>query len=1454
MKPSQDNYPVFEANQVLSFGHLNQVFNYLEEQERLTRANLIGIGIVCGLELALEQDAAGTTVKISKGCGVTSQGYLISECEDVSLVSYREYTPPSDPPYPPFMKNGEPYDLWEMFPAGEPDTTPLATPVNFLSDKGVLLFLELRKEGLRNCSLNNCDDRGSEITVTIRRLLIGMNDLKEIIAKANALEGGLTIGELEAAQLDRLNLPDIRLPRVDVPNTAPASSQEVLAAFHAVFHGEKLALNTGSALTAAYNTFKPLVEQRYPTNPFADFSSCYGALDNVPATTTQVRFLQYYYDLFDDLLRAYLELCRRGVEFLAVCCPPELLFPRHLMLGVLFPNQVTNPAIYRHPFWGSPVLNGGERRAQELIELFARLVEMAARFTEAPPLPQPPPFSRRPVTDNAIRITPSSLGNVPLAKKAIPYYYLQNGAPPLYHLWDPEKTRLNRANRNLSYRSDSWQPAAPPFVTQALSYDLEPYNFLRVEGHLGKNYQGVMNTLLTLKSRYRLPIDIVALRTGAFDENMPVDLSSEGCRFQDLEALYDTLKAQTICFLCQEVQYFYSLPFEISSRITTPVKAKLPLLADCAPEFLVRPQTLGRLFEDYLANQPGGAVPDIDPNIIINFLNSQNVGQSNIIIFYIIIYVSKLHEQFTEELVQLNFASFEKRYKDLVLVTDAVEREREEAAGNIEGNVNLLRWEELDDRLEAIIYHCRLDAFKALLEEYIQRVREVKQKQFLSHFLRLHPGIQHKGGVPLGGTFIVVYHQEPKAVAGPIRFRSRPVSSNLSDRSVRSDDPCTEIDSTALLDAFARIGRKPELAVDPDIRLVIGAFTGRLPDLGIVLPPRTDAGQMIDAAVEEMSDGTVIADFFLPYLCCSDCAPIQFVLPKAPPAFTVQIGCTNANNQAEVTLTPEGGLAPYSVKVDQQEFQPLTGVLVLSAGTHTLAIRDQEAVESAPQNILIPAHLALGTPAFDCVGEGNEYVAAFRIDGGTPPYTANRGTVNGSAYTSDILPGDTDIEIVITDARNCTTARGIRHTCQTPLSFTAEVGCTSTDNVAPVEIVATGGSAPYQVHVDTTAPAPLNGPILLSVGGHNISVHDAAGAATAPQTIVVAPRLALSESDFTCEGNANYRSFIVIEGGTPPFHANNQPVTGNLFATGPIPSGTRFSVTVTDHNNCSASMEVEHNCEEICTLPCDGQSRRCAYRLWVQPPGEGAFYESYRQEREVRLRFNGVDIDLRANGLPVLDAGLLNERFHNAVGRYVKALNELINQALMEQIGAPPNRLVLSYDPEAMEPFSTLSIEHFVCETFNLEFRYSFAKPSPAFSLMIRYSNEPAPTGAPFDGAIFINQRLNNKETRVPAFDCAERNLCSGGDFRRLCEGPQPELELNMERFEENGLRLEGKVANLPENEIVAWIWDFPMSQPFEPFYEGQRAGAFLQSPRGLVKLTAITEKGCFSSVEREIV
>ena len=76
---------------------------------------------------------------------------------------------------------------------------------------------------------------------------------------------------------------------------------------------------TNGALNAAYTAFKPLLQASYPANPFGIFNAAFGFLDDAPATTAQVKFLQYYVDLFDDLVRAYDEFRWKAAELVCAC-------------------------------------------------------------------------------------------------------------------------------------------------------------------------------------------------------------------------------------------------------------------------------------------------------------------------------------------------------------------------------------------------------------------------------------------------------------------------------------------------------------------------------------------------------------------------------------------------------------------------------------------------------------------------------------------------------------------------------------------------------------------------------------------------------------------------------------------------------------------------------------------------------------------------------------------------------------------------------------------------------------------------------------------------------------------------------------------------------------------------------------------------------------------------------
>ncbi|SOD92830.1 hypothetical protein [Spirosoma fluviale] len=1471
MQATQEKYPVFEANQVLTNEHLNQLFIYLDEQERLTRANLIGIGIVCGFDLSY--DEVLKTIRLSKGCGITSAGYLMVQQQDLELVSYRKVT--EDLAYPLF-KNTNPvdldpalntqYDVWELFPKDEPNVKPLDSPANFLKDKALVLFLELKNAKLRNCSPNNCDDKGAEINISLRPMLIQQKYLIKLIAKENQLNTTVTAAELETALLARLNLPDLRLPRYDVPNTSPATSNDVLAAFQAVFKTDKIVTTFSKALAAAYTAFKPVL-QTIP-DPSVGFNAKFGFLEQVPASTGQVRFLQYYYDFFDDLIRGYDEFCRKGLELMCACCPPEGLFPRHLMVGLLYP--AANAGVYRHGFKSSSAVSGCEEREQELRLLFRRLATMIERFTPTPPLPA---LSTGSPTDTQIRITPSKLSDAPLSEKAIPYYYQQTGTTPLFQLWNPEKTRRNRANQNLSYRAAEYVPAAPTFVTNPLRYDLEPYNFLRIEGHLGKSYQSVLTTLLSLKTQYRLPIDVIALRTGAFDETMPVDLTKEKARFQDLEAVYDAFREELLSSLAEGARTFYDQPINGKDPGGKP---QLPLLKQYAPNYSYKTGSLGAWYEKYRAQLQAIPYIDVDQNninagTILTVYCGLFIGttapapefQPRVVAVY---YLSKLAEILPASLDQLKFTDFQNKYQDLI---ELARYFRTLEASDVPKNLEqFLPKEDLIDQFDQILFTCKLEPIRSLIDEYKKRLKELKQKQFLSNFLQNNPGIQHKAGVPLGGTFILVYHDDPEPVvstAAPVTMDFlQPVffTPVFNVQETATFNPAT---NEPLAQAFKRISKNQALTDNEDVRFVMGTLFGIIPpqSTGILVGQEDPGKKIIDQAVNELADGTVIADFYLPYLFSGGGTPVQFVLPKVKPSFTYTVGCTKANDKAEVTLKPQGGVPPYSVKVDDEGYKPLDGVLSLSVGSRKISIQDAETTESEPQTIKIEKQLVLDEPTYTCLAGGNTYTATLTIKGGKAPYKAEKGTItNTNQYTSEVLPGDVETTIKITDSQGCEATKVLQKSCLPPLAFTVEIACTTPNNVAPVTITPTGGKKPYQVQIDQGAAVAVKNPFSLTVGPHTLLVTDSVGEAAPPQTINVPAVLTLSvgETDYRCEAGT-YRAVVRVSGGTPPYfykRATDELEFNDLvFVTDPVPSGQETTVVVRDSSKCEpAKLTTNHTC---CDLPCDGQSRRSAYRLWVQPVTDFPRYNDFKQQSLIQFRFNGKGYELPdTKELLQQPADSLNTKFQDTIGGIIKKLNSIINETLTNDLGElGKRRLVLTYKPSADDPFGVMMIEHFVCDTFMLEFNYSIDISEQQYDLNIRYTNEPDVTGAPFDGVILTNQKTD-KIAHIPAFNYAERNQCLKTDYKPECDGPKPVLESRTvgRRATSNRLLINaafaGQVANMDPRDILGWIWDVPLAA--EPVYLGEKIdGIQLRRADLPVRLTAITTKGCFNILDSQI-
>src|SRR5690606_9940587 len=89
-------------------------------------------------------------------------------------------------PYPFFHDaNGGQIDIWELltvdFEPSASEPNPIDVDAAFLSDKVALLFLETNLESLKNCDINDCGDRGSEIEFTPRMLLVSKTDAQAML-------------------------------------------------------------------------------------------------------------------------------------------------------------------------------------------------------------------------------------------------------------------------------------------------------------------------------------------------------------------------------------------------------------------------------------------------------------------------------------------------------------------------------------------------------------------------------------------------------------------------------------------------------------------------------------------------------------------------------------------------------------------------------------------------------------------------------------------------------------------------------------------------------------------------------------------------------------------------------------------------------------------------------------------------------------------------------------------------------------------------------------------------------------------------------------------------------------------------------------------------------------------------------------------------------------------------
>lgn len=957
MTPKQTDFPVFVANQVLAHQHLNALADYLDEQGRLSRVLSLGIGIVCGLRLNILEGEAMQLV-ISPGYGISSEGHAAVLGPDRFIADrVRSYQLPSSENYPLLRQlatselNAIP--LLELMDGTHPDyDSGDKLAKELLQDKCVLLFIERVANQSKNCSPFSCDDKGISTVITLRKLLIDSKIAQQIEQRIHAAV--VANGEVYPDWNARLKLPVLRLPRLQLAVANDSNAHGIYQAYRQVLHDE-LIQTLARSLDALYASVQHLL----PTLPQADHLSqqLLKVLGSFPfIQNNQLNIdAQYVYDWIGDLILGYEELRQKAVALIALCNPPQQVFPRHLLLGEIDFGQ-QEALNLRHHFRPAAGVGHQSQLQADIKLLFQRLQGMLDCFDAAPP--------------QGIEITPSRYGNISLSERALPFYYASKQAPWLRQIWNVAAAGGHPVALSPSYQDRSTE----------LAFNLEPYNFFRIEGHIGLPWRKALAEIELKISSHRLPINVVALN--AHPKALASDLEIPAFFSNDLQVIYDiwAKELQTLISDKLNVISHIAIPGTVATPLPPVVDTLPPKVLDAEPMQLapgtlnfstarkinvqsglnVKAGSLGAVFSEQIQNTtPSAATTNtagfvLSDKVVASLINIPQLSQLTVVEAQLAIRqpaalvgsVIDFADSLPDDFAELDFASLSSRYQAVQKVSGDYLKQLENYQPPAQNPIiNASQKNQLMDALQALLSNDLIAKLEELGVEQEWRRQKIEQQSFFSRFLRENPGLEHKAGTVSGGTFVLVYQQAPRTVQ---LDKPQPgfISHHL-DGSLRQTEPAptktpvstaaglklSALQQTQLLDALRLQG----------VNVPTDALSTALKnDLTLEIKPKL--------LPPEIPQNVVIADFFLPYRCSVEYLPEQLSKPRltpsrpiiapdvivspppAPipaPADTSTAGTNTTPTPGGTTIGGGGGNLGGSDLNPQVKFAPVTGPVIM---------------------------------------------------------------------------------------------------------------------------------------------------------------------------------------------------------------------------------------------------------------------------------------------------------------------------------------------------------------------------------------------------------------------------------------------------------------------------------------------------------------------------------------------
>lgn len=296
-----------------------------------------------------------------------------------------------------------------------------------------------------------------------------------------------------------------------------------------------------------------------------------------------------------------------------------------------------------------------------------------------------------------IKATPSKHGDYNLGDGSIPYYY--NAANyQLHQFWNFDKTIRNQSNAIPSYRANQYN--GTDAARNPLSFVKEQYNFYRIEGHLGKPRSVVEANLKTLKETHNLNFNVVSIQIQ--DDFLRVNLP--WLRFPAIDMLF----------------HHYREEFNANSRIVDKFNTDLASTSAVAVADKNTPEDLMREKLETSKVQINNMRDDIN--------SAKNQVKTKLSLF------------------NQNYKTFKTSYQKAAVRGDLIHK-----------NVYEYTQTKYETPMQKFVLDYKFNRFDGLIKYFRKKKEKVQEQYTYKKFAEQNTGIESLGGVPVGGTFILVY-------------------------------------------------------------------------------------------------------------------------------------------------------------------------------------------------------------------------------------------------------------------------------------------------------------------------------------------------------------------------------------------------------------------------------------------------------------------------------------------------------------------------------------------------------------------------------------------------------------------------------------------------------------------------------------------------------------------------